>query len=674
MYGHIYALDEAAVRLTGLGTASLLPMPPPRADGRRRGFPGMGGGGAGSAGGVADPEPGADGAPSASALPVSPDDQAWADLEALLGAATQRSLLWGWLPRSDLADSEAYLFIGLPALALLALLADAADVAPNWAPGMEASWAEGKEAEAGTKEAAAGAGAGAKEGADQGEMGRQGKEAESAGGGERGADAGATATASAASASASASAADVPSAAAAPAALPPRPPRGAAEALRAAPEVLVALTEGADRAEGSAAAASTSSFGGGGGTAQPRPSRRVSIASDAGSVLLHSDYEDRVDEMPPWRLAGDPSSMSHSHGGLSLGAGGAGAAAASERSGLVAASDAPSPVTVVDLTPSPAPATPTGEEAAAATAVAQGQLLPSPAAASLSAATAGDARAAGETVAAAAVPPPPADGRATAGADAAGEEAQSASQGAAAAAAAEPEGSVCAAAAPPACERLDPAAARLLLEQLAEHILTSDIGFHSAADPLRLQKSLAALQVTPVEMRYMAAHTVLVGDPRVGELVPLEPVGVPLGAAGAGGAGAGGAGALVPPSPRSVPGGRDRPFVDHSLAPVAASASDAPQHRSRASDVGDAHSVQGSVAAAAAAGAEAGGAAGAATAAHTVSPQRLAQLHAFTAAVQSVATALSKKARMKEMMGRLLARHGTCGSSVCGEALAAGQA
>ncbi len=55
----------------------------------------------------------------------------------------------------------------------------------------------------------------------------------------------------------------------------------------------------------------------------------------------------------------------------------------------------------------------------------------------------------------------------------------------------------------------------------------------------------------------------------------------------------------------------------------------------------------------------------------TVTPQRLSELHAFTAAVQSVATALSKKERMKAIMGRLLTKYGTCTSSVCGDGGAA---
>lgn len=46
-----------------------------------------------------------------------------------------------------------------------------------------------------------------------------------------------------------------------------------------------------------------------------------------------------------------------------------------------------------------------------------------------------------------------------------------------------------------AAEQLDPGVAAALLEELAEHVLTADIGFSSAANPVRLHRSLAALQV-----------------------------------------------------------------------------------------------------------------------------------------------------------------------------------
>ncbi|GIL44677.1 hypothetical protein Vafri_2205, partial [Volvox africanus] len=68
---------------------------------------------------------------------------------------------------------------------------------------------------------------------------------------------------------------------------------------------------------------------------------------------------------------------------------------------------------------------------------------------------------------------------------------------------------------------LDSAVAHVLLEELAEQVLTADIGFTSAANPVRLHRSLVALQASPLELRYMACHTVLLGDPRLADLVPL---------------------------------------------------------------------------------------------------------------------------------------------------------
>ncbi|GIM00737.1 hypothetical protein Vretimale_5647, partial [Volvox reticuliferus] len=129
-----------------------------------------------------------------------------------------------------------------------------------------------------------------------------------------------------------------------------------------------------------------------------------------------------------------------------------------------------------------------------------------------------------------------------------------------------------------------------------------------------------------------------------------------------------------PPSPRSVPGGAENATPAAAVTAVTA-ASDRPAtatgvtsmvgyHPERISESGgggssskEAEAEDPAVEAAAAA---------AAAGALLVTPQRLAQLHAFTAAVQSVATALSKKQRMKEIMSRLLVKYGTCGS-VCGE-------
>ncbi|GIL76015.1 hypothetical protein Vretifemale_5757, partial [Volvox reticuliferus] len=125
MYAHIYAMDEAAVRLTGLGSSSLLPLPAQRIDGRRVPYNGAG---------VHSAQGSSPSTAAASAQLSTPLDQAWATFEDICAASVERAVLWGWVPRADLADSEAYLFIGLPALALLQLLADAAAVPSGWMP------------------------------------------------------------------------------------------------------------------------------------------------------------------------------------------------------------------------------------------------------------------------------------------------------------------------------------------------------------------------------------------------------------------------------------------------------------------------------------------------------------------------------------------------------------
>ncbi|GIL44676.1 hypothetical protein Vafri_2204, partial [Volvox africanus] len=128
MYAHIYAMDEAAVRLTGLGSSSLLPLPSQRIDGLRMPYNGS------SVNSTARTD-----AAAPSAQPSTPLEQAWTTFEDVCAVSVERAVMWGWVPRADLADSEAYLFIGLPALALLQLLADAAAAPSGWMPAEAAS-------------------------------------------------------------------------------------------------------------------------------------------------------------------------------------------------------------------------------------------------------------------------------------------------------------------------------------------------------------------------------------------------------------------------------------------------------------------------------------------------------------------------------------------------------
>ncbi len=63
-------------------------------------------------------------------------------------AAAARCVGWGWVPRSHIEEAAAYLFIGLPAAAVLQLLSDAAGIDPrSWEPGMrEGSGGQGEAA------------------------------------------------------------------------------------------------------------------------------------------------------------------------------------------------------------------------------------------------------------------------------------------------------------------------------------------------------------------------------------------------------------------------------------------------------------------------------------------------------------------------------------------------
>lgn len=110
------------------------------------------------------------GASCADAAAYDPAAAAWATLADVCMSLARRCEASGWLEEDDLGSSEPFVFIGLPALALLALLADAAGVTIDWpadaagdpaaeagrgAGGGEGAGVEGTEAGGGGGEAAA---------------------------------------------------------------------------------------------------------------------------------------------------------------------------------------------------------------------------------------------------------------------------------------------------------------------------------------------------------------------------------------------------------------------------------------------------------------------------------------------------------------------------------------
>ncbi|KAG2497805.1 hypothetical protein HYH03_004076 [Edaphochlamys debaryana] len=493
LYSHIYALDKAAVQLTGLGSSTLLPPPTRRTEGR-------------------GPEVTGAAAAEAPAVPiVTPQEQAWTTFEDVCAACVERCVRWGWVPREDLEDAEAYLFIGLPALALLQLLADAAAVQPTWMPDRGRRPGEtGGGAKEGTEAGEAGEREGDKEG-------KEGKEGEGKGEKEKG---------------------------------------EGGEAKAASPDVRLSQPGGPRADQALAAALDTEPEAP--VTAERRSPRRPSISSDAGSVIFHEDDQDQDQDqdqdhdgiMTPEELTGDSRVVPQWRGAGGCGAGAGGGRKSTEPSSLVmgatvaavpggggslavsaalpsVAPPAPSPAALEDTAataaaPAPAPAGPTADPPPPTPAPAPAPATLSPTAVPASAhpttsatdpaTEAPDATPAAEPPAAtpAAAPATPAAAAATPAAEPAP---------ATPAAAAATPGCVCV---PLALQPLDPAVAQLLLEEFAEHVLGGDIGFSSAANPVRLHKGLAALQVTDVEMRYMACHTALLGDTRVAELVPLE--------------------------------------------------------------------------------------------------------------------------------------------------------
>eukprot|EP00195_Chlamydomonas_chlamydogama_P015975 CAMPEP_0202911878 /NCGR_PEP_ID=MMETSP1392-20130828/56165_1 /ASSEMBLY_ACC=CAM_ASM_000868 /TAXON_ID=225041 /ORGANISM="Chlamydomonas chlamydogama, Strain SAG 11-48b" /LENGTH=601 /DNA_ID=CAMNT_0049602565 /DNA_START=261 /DNA_END=2067 /DNA_ORIENTATION=- len=68
------------------------------------------------------------GASSTGPVDARPDpvSKAWMSLQGLMHGVAERGLSWGWLERDDLASSEPFVFIGLPGMAVLQLLMDAA--------------------------------------------------------------------------------------------------------------------------------------------------------------------------------------------------------------------------------------------------------------------------------------------------------------------------------------------------------------------------------------------------------------------------------------------------------------------------------------------------------------------------------------------------------------------
>ncbi len=164
--------------------------------------------------------------------------------------------------------------------------------------------------------------------------------------------------------------------------------------------------------------------------------------------------------------------------------------------------------------------------------------------------------------------------------------------------------------------------------------LARDAQGHSA------HPAVCAPQVTPGELRYMMCHSALMGDDRVARLAPLHVAGGEAAAAAAAG------GVTAHDGEAGNSGGSEDATAAAETAAAAAAAGRTAQSAGCGGDM-EAGLVEAVVAGAggtASAGAGAGAEAGA--------PHRLRELHAFTAAVQSIATALSRKDRMKGVVMR----------------------
>ncbi|GLI65033.1 hypothetical protein VaNZ11_008446 [Volvox africanus] len=451
MYAHIYAMDEAAVRLTGLGSSSLLPLPSQRIDGLRMPYTGSG---------VSSTAHTDAAAPSAQSS--SPKEQAWATFEDICAVSVERAVMWGWVPRADLADSEAYLFIGLPALALLQLLADAAAAPSGWMPAEAAS--DRTEAAAPPADVGVGPGrAGEMEGTGAGEVD---------GGG------------------------DV---------------------------VLVGRSGSLEDIEAGAEARSSRELRKGGGE-----DAEVEVLL-GGSVIVYDDDDydggsQEVDAEVPRSgsiitYENEETIEGEVYGEGSAREGGRGRKNVGD-AGVACEGQLQSSTVVLPLPPPATAATAVVTEAAASLEPAMAVTSPSSPPAQPNTSDA-DANAGYRSLSLDQPTPlsfgPGSASRATANA-AASADAPAGSESSAVSATEPGEPCVCL---PLGNHPLDSADALVLLEELAEQVLTADIGFSSAANPVRLHRSLVALQASPLELRYMACHTVLLGDPRLTDLVPL---------------------------------------------------------------------------------------------------------------------------------------------------------